>query len=334
MSTRSLALVTVAGLCLAAGAWGAQQADPVVTTLTIFAGTAEGPWLSRDWGGSWERLESGDAGGDDPQEAGATFSFLPLGPRVYMGGTGGLFVSEDFGQIWARREVEVEVLGVLPSRYPQSDPTVFLATATGLLKSVDEGRSFTPTALTETAITRLEWPGPALVVATERGVLVSDDGGNSFSGPGEGLPPGRVHAMALSSFYPVDPVLFAAVGTEGVFRSADGGQTWAGAGLAGKAVTDMVWLGPFLYAVTADGVLRSQDLGKSWTRLAEGLDEAKPYRVLFPLAPESGAVLFLATDRGIYRSSDGGEHWTRTGFEERPVLCIATFPPPLRAPND
>ena len=34
----------------------AASAPPVVTTLTLFAGVAEGLWRSRDWGGTWEAV--------------------------------------------------------------------------------------------------------------------------------------------------------------------------------------------------------------------------------------------------------------------------------------
>ena len=45
------------------------------------------------------------------------------------------------------------------------------------------GRTFAPTLLRGTRVTRIEWPGPALIVATGHGVLVSPDGG-SFLGLG------------------------------------------------------------------------------------------------------------------------------------------------------
>jgi photosystem II stability/assembly factor-like uncharacterized protein len=323
------ALVWLAATGSAAGP--TPQDAPVVTSLTLFAGTREGPFLSRDWGASWEPIERVARGGDDPRAAGATHAFYPVGPRVYMGGEGGLFVSEDFGETWSRREPDIHVLAILPSRYALADPTVFVGTPQGLLKSASFGHRFEPTPLEGTPIHRIEWPGPALVVATGKGVFVSMDGGATFEGPGEGLPSGNVPALALSSFYPVDPVLFASVASEGVFRSSDGAKTWTAAGLEGHSVSDLYWLGPSLFAVAEQGLFRSQDLGHTWSDLTQGLREMVPTRVMFPLAPESGATIFLAARNGVYRSEDGGNNWRPSGLADRQVLCLATFPPPNRS---
>jgi photosystem II stability/assembly factor-like uncharacterized protein len=327
----SFVLVLVLGLTAGATPLLAQLSGPVVTTLTIFAGTETGLWRSTDWGHRWQRV-SGASGAVDgvPIEFGAVRSILALGPRVYVGAEAGLFVSDDFGQTWKRGALTVPVSAVLPSRYPQSDPTVFAATSAGLLRSPDGGQTFAATSVRDTWVHRLEWPGPALVIATARGVLVSKDGATTFEGPGAGLPPGEVRAMALSSFFIVDPVLFAAVGSSGVHRSSDGGATWKPSGLDGQAITDLVWLGPFLYAASDRGLFRSEDAGRTWLPLGEGLKGVVPVRILFPLAPESGAEAFLGTAQGVYRTADGGMRWESMGLKDEKVLCLGTFPPPVR----
>jgi photosystem II stability/assembly factor-like uncharacterized protein len=303
-------------------AWPESPANPVVTSLTLFAGSPAGLWRSRDWGGNWELAR-----------AGALYAILPLGPRVFAAGQEGVLVSEDFGHSWTATPVEGTVLAVLPSRYPQSDPTVFAGTGAGLLKSDDGGRTFRPTALAGTPVIRLDWPGPDLVVATGRGVLVSSDAASTFRAPGSGLPPGDVRALALSSFFAVDPVVFAGVGEEGVFRSSDGGRSWAASGLAGHTVNDLVWLGPILYAATDQGLFRSEDAGARWSPLGEGIAGRAALRLMFPLAPDSGAEAFLGTDQGIFRTTDGGLHWMKSGLAAERVLCLATFPPPAPVLN-
>ena len=95
---------------------------------------------------------------------------------------------------------------------------MFVGTDVGLLRSRDAGRTFGPTALTSGPIRRLDWPGPALVVAHAGGFLVTMDEGETFAAPESGLPAGEVRAMALSSFFAVDPVLFASPAVGGVFR--------------------------------------------------------------------------------------------------------------------
>ncbi|HET7745991.1 MAG TPA: hypothetical protein VFM29_01740 [Vicinamibacteria bacterium] len=323
------ALGAAAGLALwsaAGGAAQAQVAGPVVTTLTLFAGTPAGLWRSQDWGAQWQRV-TGNPRGVSVESAGAAHTVLAVGPRVWVGFEKGLFVSDDFGDTWAATPVESPVHAVLPSRYPQADPTVFAGTAAGLLKSDDGGRSFHDTPLRGVAVTRVLWPGPALVVATGEGVRFSVDAATTFAPPGAGMPKDDVGALALSSFFAVDPVAFAGVGARGVLRTADGGKTWAPSGLDGHRVTDLEWLGPFLYAATDKGLFRSQDAGATWAPLGEGLS-AVPRRFMFPLAPDSGAEAFVATESGIFRTSDGGARWMPVGLEDQRVLCVGTFPPP------
>jgi len=297
----------------------------VVTSLTLFAGAPSGLWRTRDWGGRWERIE-GPTSARRLDGLGAARAIVPLGPQVWVGGDGGLFVSADFGETWEPRSTTLGIRSLLFSHWPQSDPTAFAGTSSGMLRSADLGRTFKPTPLTGTLVNRMEWPGPALVLATGQGVLVSSDSGQTFTGAGEGMPSGEVRALVLSSFFPVDPVMFAAPAGGGVFRSGDGGKTWTRAGLEGETVGDLVWLGPFLYASAEGGLFRSEDAGRNWTRL--GSYEGRPARLLFPLAPAAGLEAFVATDRGIFRTTDGGQRFHPAGLPSQDVLTIATFPPP------
>jgi len=321
-----MALAGVAALLVAAP-WAAPQqgtSGPIVTSLTLFAGTGEGLFRSGDWSHSWSRVQ-GRPSGARLDTLGAAHALLLLTTQVWVGGNG-LYVSEDFGDTWVARGEASGLRVVVPSRWPQSDPTVFAGTGAGLLRSRDGGRRFEPTALFGSAVHRIEWPGPALVVACDKGVLVSNDEGKSFVGPGAGLPASPVGAIVLSSFYAADPVMFAAPASGGVFRSSDGGTSWKASGLEGEAVGDLVWLGPFLYAAGAKGFYRSQDAGASWTRLADS--PGRPSRLLFPLAPGAGLEAFLATDQGLFHTRDAGEHWEPAGFAGQLVLTVATFPAP------
>ena len=332
MRGRRGAALAAGALLFAAWAWPApQQPAPTpsprtaITSLSVFAGTASGLYRSFDWGNSWHRVGTPDQpfGLDG---VGAVRDVVPIGPRVYLAGDGGVYQSNDFGQNWIRTETSTPVVRVLPSRYPLSDPIVFAATPTGLLKSIDGGRTFAGTKV-GLHVHRLEWPGPALIAGTARGVLVSADSGETFTGPGAGLPARDARAVATSSFFSIDPVMFAAAGDDGVYRSGDGGRTWKPAGLGGETVTDIAWLGPFLYAVSANGLFRSEDMGRNWSQFKKGL-EAAPTRFLFPLMPTSGTEVFLGTVNGVYHSGDGGMTWQKSGLDGEVVLCLGTFPQP------
>jgi photosystem II stability/assembly factor-like uncharacterized protein len=321
---RLLAAATVVGALLAAVPGSGQQGT-IVTSLTLFAGTAEGLWRSTDWASRWQRVV-GRTSGVTIEGVGAARAVGLYAAQVWLGGDGGLYVSEDFGETWAPLSLVTGIRAVLLSRWPTADPTVFVGTGEGLLRSRDGGRTFEPTALPAGEVHRLAWPGPALVVACDRGVLVTKNEGTQFEGPGPGLPPGPVRAIALSSFFSVDPVMFAAPASGGVYRSSDGGATWTASGLPGEVVGDLVWLGPFLYAAGESGFHRSQDAGATWTRLSAS--PGRPARLMFPLAPAAGVEAFLATDRGLFRTTDAGEHWAPAGFAGQDVLTVATFPAP------
>jgi photosystem II stability/assembly factor-like uncharacterized protein len=326
MTRRGLSAACLAALLGVAGFAPGQEQPDVITNLTLFAGTGTGLWRSRDWGQSWERAGGEGTEGVRLDGLGAARAVEPRGPEVWVAGDGGLYSSRDFGETWTPLSLTEGISVLLLSRWPHADPTVFVGTEAGLLRSRDGGRTFAPTALARGPVHRLEWPGPALVAASGAGLLITMDEAESFPEPGEGLPEGAALAMALSSFFGADPVLFAAPAAGGVYRSGDAGATWTPAGLAGEVVRDLVWLGPFLYAAGETGFFRSENAGQGWTRLSDS--PGRPARVMFPLAPAAGLEAFLATDRGLFHTSDAGRSWAPAGFEGEEVFTVATFPPP------
>jgi hypothetical protein len=134
--------------------------------------------------------------------------------------------------------------------------------------------------------------------------------------------------MVLSGYFAADPVVFAGPQSGGLYRSTDGGRSFAPAGLEGRTVRDLAWLGPLLYAATDDGLHRSDDGGRHFERLGQGLSGRDLRRLFFPHAPGSAAELFAATDDGVYHSQDGGLRFERSGLGGQAVDLLATFPPP------
>lgn len=335
---RAAALVAAAILAGPSSAQTPSREASAITSLTIFAGTAQGLYRSRDWGTSFERV-LGRGAGASLDRVGAVRCLLPVGPQVVLGADSGVYYSADFGETWKRVSESGPCTALLGSRYPLADRTLFLGTPDGLLRSPleiyapeDAARTFMPTPVKAGRVTRIEWPGPQLFVATSGGLFISSDAlvtaARVGTDPAAPLPDGEVTALVVSAFFAIDPALVVAVGAEGLFRSADGGRRWSQAGLHGRRVYDLVWLGPFLYASTDAGLFRTEDLGRNWTPLAEGLKDREARRLLFPLAPASGAEAFLGTDRGIYWTGDGGLNWRALGglLADREILALATFP--------
>ena len=135
-----------------------------------------------------------------------------------------------------------------------------------------------------------------------------------------------------------DSACYAGVDEAGLFRSSDGGETWAplaglnehrtreawcpGAGglcahsiLIDPADPKRIWCG-----ISAVGVFRSDDGGESWQAKNEGVPvilEDKEFKEIgfcvHALAqdPDNAERIFRQDHRGMFRTADGGDRWER-----------------------
>ena len=174
--------------------------------------------------------------------------------------------------------------------------------------------------------------GPATIW---NGQTLATFGGGSRGG--ETAPAsGRVTAIAIDPLDP-DNTLYAGTAQGGVWKSTDGGATWAPksdfeASLAigalaavkmtanGKTVTR-------LYAGTGEanwtfnsyygaGVLRSDDAGETWTLCGQNLLQGDHVAAI-AVDPKNVDTVFVATRLALYGSIDAGANWT-AGFVVQP----------------
>ena len=162
-----------------------------------------------------------------------------------------------------------------------------------------------------------------------RGELrMSRDRGATWSPLGTGLPSGLLE-LAID---PDGSGLMLAATREGVFRSADRGESWEpSAGFEGRPVG--LHIEPFgsqeqrnCFSASTEGVFVSVDDGSTWERTGEGL----PGKSLVDFAggsTGSRTILYctveseIVDDRyigGVYRSTDGGASWVqamKTGID-------------------
>jgi len=231
---------------------------------------------SRDRGVTWEPLVADAPWGGGPLTC---LAINRADPRLMLaGGDGGVWVSRDAGVTWAPAEgVTGKAVGlyVLPA-----GPVCFAGTDAGVFRSRDSGATWQPcnTGLPSTAL--------------------------------RGLAGGYDEATGEARLYCILPsVAQGGRHVGGVYRSADGGDSWQ------SAMNETI----------------NTDTSK---RDEYGADEVAQYR--FVAMDETKPLTVWVTTRGtgywppyhwtVFRTDDGGEHWryTFTGdprSEERNVQC-------------
>jgi len=180
---------------------------------------------------------------------------------------------------------------------------------------------------------------------TGGGVWKTLDGGMSWTNVSDGFfKTGSVGAVAVSEWDP--NVVYVGMGEapirgnvshgDGVYRSLDGGKTWAHMGLADTRQISRIRIHPrnsdlvFVAALghvfgpnEERGVFRSQDGGATWEKVLYRnekagaidliLDPHNP-RILYAAIWEAGRTPYSLTSggpgSGLFKSVDGGDNWT------------------------
>lgn len=159
---------------------------------------------------------------------------------------------------------------------------------------------------------------------TATGLMVSTDDGASFSevtgglplvGPGYQFGPG--YGVQYVAFDPQDAGTLYVASPLGLFRSTDGGRTFAALGLTeaqrgdpnhGGAIT--LTVDPVhrktLYVNTAEGNFKSVDGGRTFTAINRGFRATTVTGL--SLAGADGETLYAVADAYLFKSSDRGEY--------------------------
>jgi photosystem II stability/assembly factor-like uncharacterized protein len=149
---------------------------------------------------------------------------------------------------------------------------------------------------------------------------------------GRNSPSGGVSALATA---PSDgQVVYAGAAGSGLYRSEDGGASWA------KVASDLE-VGIHALAIAPDDpdhvymlaawerVYASEDGGRSWVGHWTGLDVSTE-AISLAIDPLDPATVYLGADTGLYRSHYAGEDWRPVGrpLDEQTVLTLVARPEP------
>ena len=277
--------------------------------LGLYVGTVgTSVWSSDDRGETWLR---------PPSESGLylesrVFSLTSQpagGPSVLAGTDEGIYRWHAADRHWEHLPSELDARPVWSLVASPHDPDVLLAGThpAALFRSEDAGRNWTH-----------------LPVA--------------FAGHCRAVGRPRVTQIL---FDPQDPLLvWAGVEIDGVWRSRDGGKTWAkhAEGLVSEDIHGLASVRSNgrrkLFATTNQGLHVSHDDGESWQ--LQPLDSAWQYTRAIAERADGAGILFLTNGNGppgstgrLLRSADRGETWADAGLPgelNSTPWCIAVHP--------
>ena len=309
----------------------------------------EGLFRTSDGGQSWTRSEGGFIDTDP-----STVAVDPQDPNlVYVGSrcSRGLYRSPDGGQSWQLMpggpvETNFALAHYTMRMQTQPNGEVLLTARFGFTQSTDHGESWKSTLPerhfhglgVEPSDPKTVFIGTSYAVDPPNDannypgihILRSRDGGSHWSDVSQGLPKSGGTVIERFAFDAADPkTIYAATssmdvldfvsGTAayGVFKSTDGGDTWAAAntGLESLEVEGLAAAPGILYAGTMDGLYRSTDGAATWTKA----DLAAPV-IDIVVDPADSHHLYAGTEHGLHESKDEGLTWSRLdAVPDKPV---------------
>jgi photosystem II stability/assembly factor-like uncharacterized protein len=227
----------------------------------------------------------------------------------------GLLRSSDGGATWRRLDG-----GLLDSDYfavlAQDDGTVLAASPNALMRSTDNGNSWTFLVLRPQGLPlEIIRSGNDLFAASNGGgVSRSTDNGVTWSALNVGVVKEAMYCIVAKA-----ATLCAGSYGGYLYRSVDRGEHWSQIPATNTVIDHIATVGNSFIAGTASGVLRSTDDGLSWspcTNLPDGV---------FATAATIGKNVFVGSGRhGVLMSSDEGISWIQrsVGLTDSSALSL------------
>lgn len=208
--------------------------------------------------------------------------------------------------------------------HPTQTSTVYAATAAGVFKTTNGGRTWfaTNTGLPTAGVGALliDPSTPTTLYATisnftDNGVYKSTDGGATWNRRSNGLGTSAITGIVID---PTTPnTLYASIdgccaAVTRIYKTTDGADNWVPVGSSPPLVPMALTIDPLnpstLYvsdAANPGTVFRSTNSGATWQPLG-----TITFARSFAVSPLTAGVVYAGTDQGIFKSTDSGNSWT------------------------
>lgn len=298
----------------------------------IFVGTWRQGWRTDDGGKTWKHIAEGMVLDTDMFH----ITIDPAQPEnVWVATCGWVYNSQNGGDKWTRYRDGFNNRRIHDVDIDPCDPdVVYAGSVAGLYRSEDKGKNWYVMSdeglVINSVVLHPQRPSRIVLGIEGDGVYVSNDRGKSFHRSSEGL-----HNVRITTIAP-DPMekdrVYAAVvfggAASGIYRSDDGGKTWAKA--SRTALPEVLSLTIASEADAEVKFLAGTEKGFFWSNDAEEWTQAEPSG--FPIRVEkvvrfNRVRAFAATGEGVFTTRDGGRSWYRlAGAKHRAVdIAIGTL---------
>jgi photosystem II stability/assembly factor-like uncharacterized protein len=290
-------------------------ADPTDPN-TLYAGTAEGIYLSFDGGAHWTSGGFSHRVLDLAIERGPRHRLLAavqIGDSRFFQSQ--IYASSDRGRTWRLRDSSLQIAYAL-ALFAEPTPGSFVAEDTQgrLYRSTDAGFTWALKGALPRGVTPILGTYAFTIDPVRPGVAFAGIDGSRY---GRGFWKTETYGAAWTPFSSVG--LFAGDFVAVTSPAGDPETIWAGTGSTVALPSPL-------------GIWTSPDEGSTWTQAAFPMFPVPAVLVLPAVPPAgNGSRIFAATQgAGLQKSTDGGRTWTRTALAANSVFALAS---PVQEPD-
>lgn len=318
---------------------------------TLFAGTDNGVFVSRNKGASWGlsttlsqqkvmtlaingntvfagTYERSGSGVFRSTNNGESWSLADTGlphstvgaltvirDTIYACMSGmGLFFSIDNGSLW--KPLCTDQICLYVTSFAADDNTIYAGTEfDGVIYSRDGGVSWTTLSVgtKNTGVKSLNIYGNTFYAGTELGLLYSSTTSGASWSAFKSRVPGPVKALV------VDGSGILSTAGKCICHSADNGISWDTVVSVDQLTYALSVIDSNMFIGTYDGLIHTRDNGKSWARNNLKADK------VYALAADNNTVFAGTGDSGVYISTNMGDSWTaaNNGLTKKNITSLA-----------